>query len=182
MPTSESLHSCSGVMALKRHIRSCRRLFCRSVPKNPVQNHKLFGTCSQVFKHLMVDQVVEFTILLKTHLLANSGQVSEVDADEFVHHGTTTNSLQALYGDCVIPNNIVDFFNFGVYHVAPADLATALSQTCRILYKYLLKIEEILVVTRFGAVCQFVCLLRYVSSSLVHPIGCVCSALSHDRK
>lgn len=117
----------------------------------------LVANCSRLYKHLIPDYLEEFSAALRRHVEAERQFVQGDLSDPAIvppagrRYGQ---DLQSLYGTAVLPDELLDFFNFDLrqrVHVSTASksLEEVRSAAFELIHRFVLKIEEKPVVTRF---------------------------------
>ena len=136
---------------------------CGDIIANPVSRDDVCANCSRLFRHLIPDDLEEFSSSLR-HIVDNMKIVYGSPADEHivpVSEREPTRNLQALYGPDVLPDDLLLLLNFRVGEIAhvcsaEADEARARRDMFRALSKHMLLIEERPIVTRFWLFSQCV--------------------------
>ncbi|CAE7261612.1 unnamed protein product [Symbiodinium microadriaticum] len=118
---------------------------------------EIVAACSRFFKHLLHDYTEEFALALKNYVekevkFARGNPMD--DACVPAVHRQEALDLRSLYGEHVLPDDLLRFFNYRLSdrtHVADADMSIehVRSEAFRLLQKHILKVEEKPVVTRF---------------------------------
>ena len=154
---------------------------CGRILSNPVENDRLAGTCSRVFKHIIPDYIEEISFNLRKHVMDNFLVTQPPDKASMFNIALLAHDdvLQKIYGKQVLPDTLMQFFNCGIgffgRELAPGEAemdarATAYS----LLYRYLLRVEDRPTVTRFWlfADCVYTLMRFYLlglPSSLLRP-------------
>ena len=142
---------------------------CGGLYANPLEKDELCANCSRFFKYVLPEHCDNFARNLFRHV-SERLQVLPTpaggDALEAPQGPGATASLQRLYGRDVLPDTLADVFrgtllSWTTYTDPRTDEKTARANAYCILYRWLLKVEEKPVITRFWLFTECVfCFLR----------------------
>ena len=118
------------------------------------------ANCSRLFKYLIPDYIEEFSAALRRYVEQNLSFLKGDPATCVPQaQQTRRQNLYDLYGDAVLPSEWLNFFNFdlgSLCHISADDrcLEDLRRTGFDLLRKYVMKIEEKPVVTRFFFICS----------------------------
>ena len=127
---------------------------CGAIVKNPLENDRLCATAARLFKYVIPDYLEDFAFNLR-HRIADSFEVVvDMTSAEKQKQRDAALSLQALYGEDVLPNDLLNFLDVGLARLAcsgpaDADVRALRAKAYQLLYRHLLKVESKPIVTRF---------------------------------
>ena len=139
---------------------------CGQVIRNALKNDALTGTCSRLFKYLMVDYLDEFSSNLRQVVMERLTLVHECEDAASVCARAASERFQQLYGKGVLPDALIAVLNQDILtwqHHCPAntDRCVVAARLYEVLNGLLLRLEARPVVTRFWLFteCAFALLL-----------------------
>ena len=118
---------------------------------------QLVANCSRFYKHLLSDYLEEFSAGMRRFVedtmefwLVPAGYETE----ELLSQRSQMSLLQDLYGKSVLPDELLSFFNVALGKMAhaadmPQNIETIRMKAFQLLHKWVLRIEEHPVITRF---------------------------------
>ncbi len=126
---------------------------CGSLLADPVNQNGLCGTCSRLFKYLISDYFDEFSSSLRSWV-TESLRLVQAHQEEVERHRHQVEGLRALYGEEVLPDSLLRFYNVTLQRpdhkvCGQADLRELRGQLFSELQRRILRVEEHPIVTRF---------------------------------
>ena len=122
---------------------------CAELLPRPLEQNPICAACSRLYKHLLVDYAEEFSLSLRV-FLSRHIELRPPAAE----NREELRKLQALYGDVVVPEDIVGLCNvaLGTWQHA-CDAGTSREEVCakahQVLHRLIILVEEKPIVTRF---------------------------------